>query len=47
MNKKNGVIGLDKCENFKCISFDEIRGGKPFDINVTWFNQMLEDIGQI
>jgi pyrophosphate--fructose-6-phosphate 1-phosphotransferase len=28
------------------IAFPRIKGGKPFDINETWFTKTLEEIGQ-
>ena len=47
-NHQSGVVGLDEEENdiLSIISFDRIKGGKPFDTNNTWFQEMLQDIGQ-
>lgn len=45
---KSGVIGHDE-ENrdiLSCIDFKRIKGGKPFDVNLPWFKQMLAEIGQ-
>lgn len=49
LNRISGVIGLDEDHNNKmqCIEFDRIKGGKPFDIKIKWFNELLKDIGQI
>lgn len=46
--KQNGVIGLDSEHNNKlsCIDFDRIKGGKKFDLNEKWFQEMLHEIGQ-
>ncbi|MFC1898448.1 pyrophosphate--fructose-6-phosphate 1-phosphotransferase [Candidatus Cloacimonadota bacterium] len=49
LNGESGVIGLDEDENdkLKVINFSRIKGGKPFDIEQAWFQQMLNEIGQI
>jgi pyrophosphate--fructose-6-phosphate 1-phosphotransferase len=49
LNGQSGVIGLDEDNNNKMsvIDFSRIKGGKPFDTNQKWFQQMLNDIGQI
>ena len=45
---QSGVIGLNENNNqLECIDFARIKGGKPFDIQVDWFQSMLKDIGQI
>ncbi len=43
-----GVIGHDEDQNniLRAIEFDRIAGGKPFDIDVSWFGELLEAIGQ-
>jgi pyrophosphate--fructose-6-phosphate 1-phosphotransferase len=48
LNNISGVVGLDEDNNnqMKCIEFNRIKGGKPFDINLDWFKNMLEDIKQ-
>ena len=48
-NKQSGVVGLDEEDNDKLsiISFDRIKGGKPFNPNCNWFQEMLHDIRQI
>ena len=45
---KFGVVGLDEDQNnqLRCIEFDRIRGGKPFNSQLEWFQSMLEEIGQ-
>ncbi|MFA5689378.1 MAG: pyrophosphate--fructose-6-phosphate 1-phosphotransferase [Kiritimatiellales bacterium] len=44
-----GVIGEDEDKNneLRAIEFPRIAGGKPFDIDVPWFGQLLKDIGQV
>ena len=48
LNNQSGVVGLDEEENdiLSIISFDRIKGAKPFDTNNAWFQEMLHDIGQ-
>ncbi|TWU18813.1 pyrophosphate--fructose-6-phosphate 1-phosphotransferase [Allorhodopirellula heiligendammensis] len=43
-----GVIGQDEDQGgeLRAIEFDRIKGGKPFDINVPWFGDLLAGIGQ-
>ncbi|MGE4490376.1 MAG: pyrophosphate--fructose-6-phosphate 1-phosphotransferase [Kiritimatiellales bacterium] len=43
-----GVIGEDEDKNneLRAIEFPRIAGGKPFDIDVPWFGELLADIGQ-
>tara|TARA_B100000963_G_scaffold71489_3_gene59618 strand:+ start:480 stop:1670 length:1191 start_codon:yes stop_codon:yes gene_type:complete len=45
----NGVIGHDEENNNKlsCINFNRIKGGKPFDISSTWYQNMLNEIKTI
>ena len=42
----SGVVGLDEDKNnqMECIEFERIRGGKPFDINLDWYKNMLKEI---
>ena len=49
LNNQSGVIGLDEENDNKmsCIEFRRIKGGKPFDTNIDWFNKMLKEINQI
>ena len=48
LSGKSGVIGLDDDNNalLSLINFERIKGGKPFDPTVDWFNKLLTDIGQ-
>ncbi len=43
-----GVVGHDDDRNFelRAIEFPRIAGGKPFDIDVDWFGELLADLGQ-
>ena len=45
----SGVVGLDEDNENKlsCISFERIKGGKPFDVNQAWYKNMLNEIGQV
>ena len=49
INNKSGVIGLDEenTNKMSCIEFTRIKGGKPFDVNVDWYQNMLKEIKQI
>jgi len=44
----SGVAGLDDDHNkeLRLIEFERIKGGKPFDTTVDWYETMLNDIGQ-
>ncbi|MDO4664704.1 MAG: pyrophosphate--fructose-6-phosphate 1-phosphotransferase [Actinomycetaceae bacterium] len=44
-----GLIGNDEEDGgaLKSIAFDRIAGGKPFDVSVSWYRQMLAEIGQV
>ncbi|MDA3797802.1 MAG: pyrophosphate--fructose-6-phosphate 1-phosphotransferase [Kiritimatiellae bacterium] len=44
----SGVIGHDEDQGevLRAIEFERIAGGKLFDIDVKWFGDLLEDIGQ-
>jgi pyrophosphate--fructose-6-phosphate 1-phosphotransferase len=48
MRRESGVIGHDEDQDnvLRAIEFPRIKGGKPFDIDTDWFNQILVDIGQ-
>ncbi|WND02014.1 pyrophosphate--fructose-6-phosphate 1-phosphotransferase [Temperatibacter marinus] len=48
MNGISGVIGEDEDQDGKlhAIEFSRIKGGKPFDTTVEWFNTLLRDLGQ-
>jgi len=44
--RKNGVVGLDEDNNdeLSLINFDRIKGGKPFNTDQNWFQDMLKEI---
>ena len=46
INGKSGVVGLDEDNNnhLSCIDFTRIKGGKPFDINQSWYTKMIDEI---
>jgi len=48
MEGVGGVVGHDDDQNdeLRAIEFPRIAGGKPFDIDVDWFGELLADIGQ-
>jgi len=43
---QNGVVGLDENNNdeLSLINFDRIKGGKPFNTDQSWFQDMLREI---
>lgn len=45
---ESGVAGLDEDNGdvMSTIAFPRIKGGKPFDIDESWFTQLLTEIGQ-
>ncbi|MEM9282124.1 MAG: pyrophosphate--fructose-6-phosphate 1-phosphotransferase [Verrucomicrobiota bacterium] len=45
---ESGVAGLDEDNGdvMSTIAFPRIKGGKPFDIDESWFTTLLEEIGQ-
>ena len=48
LRRESGVIGHDEDNDniLRAIEFERIKGGKPFNIDVEWFEDLLEDIGQ-
>lgn len=48
LRREGGVIGHDEDHNniLRAIEFKRIKGGKPFDIDTDWFEDLLEVIGQ-
>ena len=46
--RESGVIGHDEDKGnvLRAIEFPRINGGKPFDIDSPWFNDLLKAIGQ-
>ena len=49
INNKSGVVGFDEEHDnkLKCINFNRIKGGKPFDAESDWFLEIMNKIGQI
>jgi pyrophosphate--fructose-6-phosphate 1-phosphotransferase len=45
---KGGVIGEDEDKNgqLRAIEFPRIKGGKPFNADLPWFDELLREIGQ-
>ena len=45
---RSGLVGLDDDQNnqLRLIEFERIKGGKPFDISLNWYQSMLKEIGQ-
>jgi len=45
----SGVVGLDEenNNNLTCISFDRIKGGKPFNTSLEWYQDMMQEIHAI
>lgn len=48
LRREGGVIGHDEDHDnrLRAIEFDRIKGGKPFNIDTPWFEQLLASIGQ-
>ena len=47
IEKQSGVVGiLDKDDKLTCISFSDIKGHKPFDFNIEWYQKLKKDINQ-
>ena len=48
MRGESGVIGEDDDQDhvLRAIEFERIAGGKPFDIDQGWFEDLLKTIGQ-
>ncbi len=46
--REAGVIGHDEDQGgvLRAIEFPRIKGGKPFDVDLPWFDALLADIGQ-
>ena len=49
ISAKSGVIGWDERNKnqLSCIPFNSIKGGKPFDINQSWYQEMIKEIKDI
>ena len=48
LDGKSGLSGLDEDNqgNLRLIEFERIKGGKPFDTSLDWFQTMTDEIGQ-
>ena len=48
LERKSGLAGLDDDKNgeLDLIDFERIKGGKPFDTELDWYQSMLTEIGQ-
>eukprot|EP00931_Biecheleriopsis_adriatica_P116794 TRINITY_DN92389_c0_g1_i1.p1 TRINITY_DN92389_c0_g1~~TRINITY_DN92389_c0_g1_i1.p1 ORF type:complete len:916 (-),score=203.42 TRINITY_DN92389_c0_g1_i1:29-2776(-) len=48
LRREPGVIGHDEDNGgvLRAIEFDRIKGGKPFEVGQSWFQEMLAQIGQ-
>lgn len=46
---ESGVVGMDEDQDntLRAIEFDRVKGGKPFDIELPWFKELLQSIGQL
>lgn len=46
---ESGLIGHDEERGnvLRAIEFPRIKGGKPFDVDVRWFEKLLAEIGQV
>lgn len=49
LQNQSGVVGLDdeRNNNLRCVEFERIKGGKPFNPDQQWFQDMLIEIGQL
>ena len=48
MKGESGCVGHDeeRGDALRAIEFDRIKGGKAFDVSLSWFTDMLKEIGQ-
>lgn len=45
-----GCMGQDEDKEgapIRAIEFERIKGGKPFDVEIPWFTELVKDIGQV
>lgn len=44
----SGVVGQDeeRGDELRAIEFERIKGGKAFDVDVSWFRELLQELGQ-
>ncbi len=48
LRRESGVVGQDeeRGDALRAIEFTRIKGGKPFDVKVAWFGELLRALGQ-
>lgn len=48
LDGQSGVVGMDEEKNGELglIDFKRIKGGKPFNVDQRWFNELLAEMGQ-
>jgi pyrophosphate--fructose-6-phosphate 1-phosphotransferase len=48
VKRESGVVAKDEDQDdtMRCIEFPRIKGGKPFELSVPWFQEILSEIGQ-
>eukprot|EP00928_Gymnodinium_smaydae_P061171 TRINITY_DN45323_c0_g1_i1.p1 TRINITY_DN45323_c0_g1~~TRINITY_DN45323_c0_g1_i1.p1 ORF type:complete len:915 (-),score=272.25 TRINITY_DN45323_c0_g1_i1:180-2924(-) len=48
LRREPGVIGHDdeRGDVLRAVEFERVKGGKPFDVNQRWFQELLTQIGQ-
>ena len=48
LNGKSGLAGLDEDQDnqLRLIEFERIKGGKPFDVSLDWFDTIIKEIAQ-
>ncbi len=48
LRRESGVVGQDedRGDTLRAIEFTRIKGGKPFDVGVAWFGELLRGVGQ-
>ena len=48
LSNRSGVIGIDEVnDKLSCIDFSRIKGGKPFNISLEWYQNMMQEIHAI
>ena len=48
LEKNSGVSGIDENDNeLKCIEFNRIKGGKPFDYKQAWYADDSSSAGEL
>lgn len=48
LNGKSGLVGMDEDQNnnIRAVEFERVAGGKPFNTDEKWFNELLSQINQ-